>query len=164
MHMGLAVDREYFAVEQSALKEGYHDIPDIDRKVITRAENKKIFGKAPSSLSTSLDLESAVPAWQAACASLSFPPQGGSAAKGKGGGKGKQEKKKVEVRLSDDVGTYVCGLIYYASLAEMAKRRSSRDVVFLHLPVLDGAEAVEVGTAVARELLVALVDVWEARA
>ncbi|KAF9728771.1 hypothetical protein PMIN01_13151 [Paraphaeosphaeria minitans] len=59
LHMGLAVDRDYYAVEQSAPKEGYYDVSDSDRKVITRAENKKLFGKAPSSLATSLDLASA---------------------------------------------------------------------------------------------------------
>lgn len=162
--MGLAVDRDYFAVEQSALKEGYHDIPDIERKVITRAENKKLFGKASSSLATSFDLDSVVAAWQAACGHLTFPVSGESG-KGKGGakGKGKQERRKVDVRLSDDVGTYVCGLIYFGSLLEMQKRKGTRDVVFLHVPSLEGAGEVEVGVEVTRELIVALVDAWEAR-
>lgn len=161
--MGLAVDRDYFAVEQSALKEGYHDIPDIERKVITRVENKKLFGKAPSSLASSLDLEAAVAAWQGACARLKFAAGGGGAAKGKGGGKGKQERENVHVRLSDDVGTYVCGLIYYSSLAEMQKLSGSRDVVFFHVPPLNGNDEVEIGKEVTKELIVALADVWEAR-
>jgi hypothetical protein len=162
--MGLAVDRDYFAVEQSALREGYHDIPDIDRKVITRAENKKLFGKAPASLATLLDLESAVAAWQSACARLSFPSVGEGSFKGKGAGKGKQEKRKVDVRLSDDVGTYVCGLIYFSSLVEMQKRNGTKDVVFFHVPQLNGQGEVDVGIEVTKELVVALVDVWGAKA
>ncbi|OAG11735.1 uncharacterized protein CC84DRAFT_1159195 [Paraphaeosphaeria sporulosa] len=161
--MGLAVDRDYFAVEQSALKEGYHDIPDIERKVITRMENKKLFGKAPSSLATSLDLEPAVSAWQTACGRLSLPSKEQGSSKGKGTGKSKQEKRKVDVRLSDDVGTYVCGLIYFSSLVEMQKRTGNRDVVFFHVPQLTGGGEVDVGIEVTKELVVALVDVWEAR-
>ncbi|KAJ4350037.1 uncharacterized protein N0V89_008658 [Didymosphaeria variabile] len=165
LHIGLAFDRDYFAVEQSALREGYHEFPDIDRKVITRVENKKLFGKGPASLATSLDLESAVDAWQTACARLWLPRKGEGAAqgKGKGGGKGKQEGKKVDVRLSDDVGTYVCGLIYYSSLAEMQKRIGTRDVVFMHIPLLKGEGEEGIGAEVTKELVVALVDVWEAR-
>ncbi|KAJ4299175.1 hypothetical protein N0V90_004419 [Kalmusia sp. IMI 367209] len=162
IHMGLAVDRNYFAVEQSALKEGYHDIPDIERKVITRAENKKIFGKAPPALTTSFDLDSIAPAWQAACAHLTLPSKG-EGPKAKGSGKGKQEKRKVDVRLSDDVGTYVCGLIYFSSLVNMQKRKEVRDAVFLHVPRLEGDGEVAVGAEVAKELVVALVDAWEAR-
>lgn len=163
LHVGLAVDRDYFAVEQSALKEGYHDIPDIDRKVITRAENKKLFGKAPFSLATSLDLESAVTTWQAACAHLTLPVTGGHATKGKGSGKGKAATKRVELRLSDDVGTYVCGLIYFSSLVEMQKRHGTRNVVFVHVPRLEGDSEVDVGIEVLKELIVALVDVWETK-
>ena len=42
---------------------GYHDIPDVERKVLTRAENKKLFGKGPASLVTTLDLDTAVEAY-----------------------------------------------------------------------------------------------------
>lgn len=162
--MGLAVDRDYFAVEQSALREGYHDIPDVDRKVITRVENKKLFGKTPGSLGTSLDLETAVSAWQSACGRSSLPSKEQAASKGKGGGKSKGEKRKVDVRLSDDVGTYVCGLIHCSSLVEMQKRTGRRDVVFSHVPPLDGKGEVDVGVEVTKELVVALVDAWVGRA
>lgn len=161
VHLGLAADRDYFAIEQSALKEGYHDIPDIERKVITRAENKKLFGKAPASLNTSLDLGSAVPAWQAACTSFTMPSTGNSKPKGKVTGKLRQEKKKIDVRLSDDVGTYVCGLIYFSSMFEMQKKRGSQNVVFLHVPPLNDDGEVSVGIQVVTEAIIALVDVWE---
>ncbi|KAL5408371.1 hypothetical protein PMIN03_006563 [Paraphaeosphaeria minitans] len=161
--MGLAVDRDYYAVEQSAPKEGYYDVSDSDRKVITRAENKKLFGKAPSSLATSLDLASAVSAWQSACGRWGFPSKKKSSHKGNGTGKSKREKRKVDLRVSDDVGTYVCGLIYFSSLIEMQKRTASRDVVFFHVSHLDGKGEVDIGIDVTKELVAALVDVWEAR-
>ena len=69
----------------------------------------------------------------------------------------------VEVRASDDVGTYVCGLIYFASMVEMERRTGRRDVVFLHVPPLEGEEEVGVGVEVVKEAVIALVDVWEAR-
>jgi pyroglutamyl-peptidase len=57
VHMGLDVDSGpgVFKIERSAPREGYHEFPDIRRKVYTRIENKKDFAKAPASLTTSLD-------------------------------------------------------------------------------------------------------------
>ncbi|KAL5395217.1 hypothetical protein PMIN02_013150 [Paraphaeosphaeria minitans] len=86
-----------------------------------------------------------------------------SSHKGNGTGKSKREKRKVDLRVSDDVGTYVCGLIYFSSLIEMQKRTASRDVVFFHVSHLDGKGEVDIGIDVTKELVAALVDVWEAR-
>ncbi|KAF2634463.1 peptidase C15, pyroglutamyl peptidase I-like protein [Massarina eburnea CBS 473.64] len=158
VHMGLAVDRDYFAIEQSAPKEGYHEFPDVERKVFTRAENKKTFGKAPDQLATSFDLDSVVTAWQDACSRISFSTEGG---KEKGKVKGKQARKTVDVRYSNDVGTYVCGFMYYVSLLEMDKRKKARHSVFLHVPKLERKEATEVGVEVTKRAIEALVGEWE---
>jgi pyroglutamyl-peptidase len=167
IHMGLAVERDYFAIEKSALKEGYHEIPDVARKVLTRAENKKTFGKAPGSLATSFDLESVVSEWEDACATISMTGQatgGPKASKEKGKVNGKQAKKTVVVKDSDDVGTYVCGLMYYVSLWEMGKRgKGGRDAVFLHVPSLDSEQEVGVGIEVTKKAIEALVEEWENR-
>ncbi|CZR67944.1 uncharacterized protein PAC_17843 [Phialocephala subalpina] len=40
IHIGLAVDRNYFAIEKGADRDGYHQFPDEARKVFTRAESK----------------------------------------------------------------------------------------------------------------------------
>lgn len=161
LHMGLAVDRDYFALEKSALKEGYHDVPDVDRKVFTRAENKKTFAKAPASLSTSLDLESAVAEWQTSCSRLGWPAKGADRAKGKG--KGKQAQTTVDVRLSDDVGTYVCGFIYFISMLEMQRKKGTRNVVFLHVPRVEGSEEISLGIEIAKECISALVDAGKSK-
>jgi pyroglutamyl-peptidase len=159
VHMGLDVDSGpgVFKIERSALKEGYHDIPDIDRKVFTRAENKKIFAKSPASLVTTLDIDTAAATWKDACSSLHLPKASKfSLAKGKSKDESRQA---LDVRLSDDVGTYVCGFQYYVSMLETQKRSSQRDVVFFHVPKLEGETQVKVGVEVAEELIKALVEV-----
>jgi pyroglutamyl-peptidase len=156
VHIGLDVDSEsgVFKVESSAPKEGYHDIPDIDRKVFTRAENKKTFGKAHTSLLTTLDIDAAIEMWRDGCASFTLPRPGVGAKKGK-----TADRQGVDVRLSDDVGTYVCGFQYYVSMFEAQRRSGGRNVVFLHVPRLEGEEQVAVGVKVVEELIRALVGV-----
>lgn len=167
VHMGLAVERDYFAVEQTAPKEGYHEIPDIARRVFTRAENKARFGKSAASLATELPLEQVVESWQdsVAQARLKLPSSSSALGTGKaptGGKKGtkgiKDEQKHVEVRLSDDVGTYVCGFIYYLSLLEMEKKGKKRNSVFFHVPPLGTEVEVNTGVKVTEYLVQALAD------
>ncbi|KAK8085163.1 hypothetical protein PG997_006434 [Apiospora hydei] len=172
VHMGLAVERDYFAVESSALKEGYHEIPDIARRVFTRAENKTRFGKSSASLTTDLPLEEVVDSWKDSVAqarlrlpsssSSSFPSGAGKAQgsgkKGTKGTKEKQEQRELDVRLSDDVGTYVCGFIYYLSLLEMEKKGKRRNTVFFHVPPLGTEDGVDIGVKVTESLIQALVD------
>jgi pyroglutamyl-peptidase len=158
VHMGLDVDSGpgVFKVERGAPREGYHNIPDIDRKVFTRAENKKTFGKAPASLVTTLDIDAAAEIWRSACSSLTFPKD---LAISKAKGKGKsQSKQPVDVTLSDDVGTYVCGFQYYTSMLQTEKRTNGRDVVFFHVPNLATTEEVKVGASVTEELIKVLVE------
>lgn len=158
VHIGLDVDSGpgVFKLERSAPKEGYHDIPDIDRKVFTRAENKKTFGKAPASLVTTLNIDSAAEAWKIACSGLTLLKGGASKVKGKSKNDGSQ---MVDLRLSDDVGTYVCGFQYYVSMLATQKRTEGRNTVFLHVPKLETEKEVKVGVKVAEELIMALVGV-----
>ncbi|KAK7942662.1 peptidase C15- pyroglutamyl peptidase I-like protein [Apiospora aurea] len=172
VHMGLAVERDYFAVESSALKEGYHEIPDIARRVFTRAENKAQFGKSAASLSTDLPLDEVVDSWKDSVAQArlrlptsfsTFPASGAGKARGSGkngtkGNKEKEEQREVDVRLSDDVGTYVCGFMYYLSLLEMGKKGKRRNTVFFHVPRLGTEDVVDIGVKVTESLMQALVD------
>jgi pyrrolidone-carboxylate peptidase len=106
LHMGLDEGRTFYGIERSASRDGYHQNLDIDRKVFTKAETKKVWGGFPATLTTTLDLDDVLVRWQSGV-----------------------KKKDVDVRVSDDVGDFVCGFIYYASLAAMGDGR--RDVVFL---------------------------------
>lgn len=155
--MGLDVDSGpgVFKIERSAPREGYHDIPDIDRKVFTRAENKKVFGKADLSLVTDVNIEATRASWEQACLGMSLP----KANMGKKNDKSKG-KQVVSVQLSDDVGTYVCGFQYYASMLEMQKKGRKRRVIFCHVPRLETLEEVKIGVKITEELVRSLVDAW----
>ena len=89
VHMGLDVGsgRGIFKVERSAPREGYHEFPDIRRKVFTRIENKTTFAKSPAALSTTLDIDAAAEVWSAGCASITLATQRGSQQNAKKGKK-----------------------------------------------------------------------------
>jgi pyrrolidone-carboxylate peptidase len=158
VHMGLDVDsgRGVFKVERSAPREGYHEIPDVCRKVYTRAENKKGFGKSPASLSTTLDVDAVEEIWRAGCASVTLAKEqrASHTAKGKSSG-----IKNVLVHLSDDVGTYVCGFCYYVALLHMQSHTGKRHAVFFHVPPLETEAEILVGVRVTQEVVRALVQV-----
>lgn len=186
VHVGLAPDQTYFGVEQGAPRDGYHQFPDMERRVLTKAESRTVFqnsnsnnsGKkknmvaSPEVLETSFDLPSVLEAWKRR---LSWNP----ALSGSGGrkmGARKAADVAVDVRHTDDVGNYVCGLLYYASLAELAQRGSgsgsgsgggdgkgSRYAVFLHVPPLQTDEEFQRGSLVLGALIETLVEAWEQR-
>jgi hypothetical protein len=147
------VDRNYFAVEKGAFRDGYHQYPDVDGQTLPKTEGQKLWGKKSADrLDTSLDLEAAVNAWK-----RNLKAGSGKKSKTKGK-KGLGEADVADVRLSDDVGDYVCGLVYYTALAEMAKR-GSLNAVFLHVPPCPGDADVEKGKEVVIALIMALVEV-----
>jgi pyrrolidone-carboxylate peptidase len=136
LHIGLAVGQSYYSLEKSAPKSGYHQIADETRRVFTKAETKKVWGKLPDSLATTLNLEAVGLEFNAGL---------------------KRRKYAADVRVTDDVGEFVCGFVYFASLAEMARKGGMRPVVFLHVPDME----TETGAGVVVELVKALVEVWD---
>jgi pyroglutamyl-peptidase len=82
IHVGLDADRSYFAIEKGADRDGYHQVPDEARKVFTKAEGKKAWGKSPDRLDSSIAIDDAVSRWR-------------------------RLKKGADLRVSDDVGNYV---------------------------------------------------------
>ena len=140
--MGLAADRDYFAIEKGAERDGYHEIPDEKRKVFTRAETKKVWGKSPARLDTTLDVEDILQKWKESVAANNIKT------------KGKEKMNTVDIRTSDDVGNYVCGFVYYASLEWFWRKygpQGERRVLFFHVPKMEGI--VEQG----RDVTVALI-------
>jgi pyrrolidone-carboxylate peptidase len=129
---GLAADRNYFAVEKGADRDGYHQIPDEERKVFTKAEAKKAWGKSPDRLDSSIDLDDVLARW-------------------------KRLKMSANLRVSDDVGNYVCGFAYYLSLEKFWKSADSRPVVFIHVPPLPSKKDVEEGVEATIALVQAVV-------
>jgi pyrrolidone-carboxylate peptidase len=56
--------------------------------------------------------------------------------------------------MSDDVGTYVCGFVYYTSLEYFWKKGGGEmPVVFMHVPSLPEKDDVEKGVKVAVALV-----------
>jgi len=135
LYIGLAVERTYFAIEKGAERDGYHEFPDVDRKVFNKAETKNAWGKSPSRLDSSLNLEDILEKWRA------------------------QVGKGPDLRTSDDVGSYVCGFVYYTSLQNLWKSRDQDSpVVFMHIPPLPEKADVERGTKVTLGLIRALAE------
>ncbi|KAF2817352.1 peptidase C15, pyroglutamyl peptidase I-like protein, partial [Mytilinidion resinicola] len=140
LYIGLAVGQPYYSLEKSASKSGYHQNPDVTRRVFTKAETKKVWGKLPETLSSTIDLDAVGPKWATGV---------------------KTRKYGADVRVTDDVGEFVCGFVYFATLAEMAKKGGERPVVFLHVPEMGEGKEFQVGAGVVVEAVKALVKVWE---
>jgi pyroglutamyl-peptidase len=102
--------------------------------VFTKAEIKQAWGKSPARLDSLLDFDAVIAGWKARA------------------GKG------VDVRVSDDVGNYVCGFAYYLSLAQAIHTEGERRVVFLHVPPLKGEREIEKGVEVTIALIKAIVE------
>ncbi|KAL9617039.1 MAG: hypothetical protein Q9160_008156 [Pyrenula sp. 1 TL-2023] len=156
VHLGLDTGRDYFALEASAPRDGYHQVPDTTRKVFTKAEAKSLWGKLDEHLTTTVDREDVLQRMQASFA-RSHGTKKASAKKG-----GKKDGKVVtenDVRLSDDVGTYICGFIYYTSLAWFVQNSANRrPVVFFHVPTLPTGEDLDEATKITTVLIEALVE------
>lgn len=132
IHIGLAAERNYFAIERGAGRDGYHQYPDEARKVFTKAENKKLWGKSPARLDSSLDFSDILVKWKA------------------------QAGKDVDLRTSDDVGSYVCGFVYYVSMEYSWKKGRGMPVVFMHVPPLPRKEDIAKGEKVILALIRAI--------
>jgi pyroglutamyl-peptidase len=132
IHVGLAADRGYFAIERGAARDGYDQYPDEARRVFTRAESKAAWGKSPERLESSIDIEDVVKRW-------------------------KKLRQGVDVRASDDVGNYLCGFSYYLSLERFWKAGGERPVFFFHVPPLSSQKDVEEGVETTIALIQAVV-------
>ncbi|KAK6849293.1 Pyrrolidone carboxyl peptidase (Pyroglutamate aminopeptidase) [Apiospora arundinis] len=180
--IGVAVGQQYYSVEQSAGRDGYHEVPDLDRRTLAKGEGVKIWGrKSRERLGTSVDLEAVVESWGEELPANIHVDQHGKNKKTNSGGKGAatEQGQQIlpEVRHTDDVGSYVCGLVYYTALAELRRIAEDRaaessktritggedsngsvegNAVFLHVPLLLGEEQLEVGYRVVVALIRAL--------
>ncbi|KAF1979034.1 peptidase C15, pyroglutamyl peptidase I-like protein [Bimuria novae-zelandiae CBS 107.79] len=159
LHIGVVEGRTYFAVEQTSRRNvyGYSWNADIDGEVFTDTEGDAVWGDQPTVLSTELDLEAVVDEWQNRTEGIVWPEGESEGIQGKAGG-----DDDDEVRLSDNVGTYLCAFIYYTSMVEMGKERGQRDTAFMHVPLLLGEEEVQFGVEVTVELIQSLVSSWRA--
>ncbi|KAH8727085.1 hypothetical protein GQ44DRAFT_678033 [Phaeosphaeriaceae sp. PMI808] len=149
LHIGLAAGRNYFSLEQGAHKRGYDRIPDVDgeRYPESEAESKFPSSDFPNVLKTSFDTSDVLARWRANLGCYSVD---GDAV----------EEGIPDVRLSPDAGNFLCGFIYYNSLAHyFSVRGDERPVAFLHVPDLSSSEdKLREGWEVAVALIKALVE------
>ncbi|KAF4305491.1 hypothetical protein GTA08_BOTSDO06451 [Botryosphaeria dothidea] len=192
LHIGLAAGRAFFAIEKSSAKHGYDRNADVDGRRWTARESDHAWRGAPEHLETGLLFEGVWARWRDACEGLEGVVGPGASARdvrrGRGvgtGGEGMEGvpsaagggggvvkgQDVVEVRPSDDVGSYLCGFIYYNSLAWFWEREREKEeeggverpVLFLHVPACPEGRDVERGTEITVELIKAMVATWLAQ-
>jgi pyroglutamyl-peptidase len=149
LHIGLAAGRDYFAIEQGSSKTGYGEIPDVDGKLFADTLSSAKFDedKFPATLTTSFDTSDVLARWKS---HLGFASPDGDATL----------EERPDVRASANVGNFMCGFIYYNSLAHyFSIKQDERPVVFLHVPDLSGNEdKLREGKKVTVALIKALVE------
>jgi len=175
LHLGVAEGRTYFAVEQTSQKNVYSLISDIDGQYFEDEEGDQIWGDQPERLSTALDLETVVADWQNRTSEFSWPPWLGSSLRSTALAPsgpvnvrlhdGSLDMQTEDVRWSDNVGIYLCAFIYYASMVEMSRSSvaKQRDTAFMHVPLLQEEEELQLGVDVTIELVQSLVASWRAQ-
>jgi pyroglutamyl-peptidase len=149
LHIGLAAGRKFFALEQGSSRREYDKIPDVDGKRFSDSSTEAIFprSKFPDLLNTSFDTSDVVARWKA---SLGYSSVEGTA----------EDEDAPDVRLSTDAGNFLCGFIYYNSLAHyFSINNDERPVAFMHVPDLSYSEdKTREGREVAIALIKALVE------
>jgi pyroglutamyl-peptidase len=130
LHIGLAAGRNYFAIEQGSQGRGYGQIPDVDGQRFEDSEMEKRFpsSKYPHKLNTSFDTSEVLAHWKA---NLGYTSVDGTTT----------DEGCPDVRISTDAGNFLCGFIYFNSLAHYFHiKEDERPVVFLHVPDLTSSE------------------------
>ncbi|KAH4125726.1 hypothetical protein HBH44_212350 [Parastagonospora nodorum] len=149
LHIGLAAGRKFFTLEQGAHGRGFDKIPDVDgeRFPDSSAESQFPSAKYPSVLKTSFDTSDVLARWKA---NLGYTSVEGNA----------EDDDAPDVRLSPDAGNFLCGFIYYNSLAHyFSISKEDRPVAFMHVPDLSQSEdKLREGREVAIALIKALVE------
>lgn len=149
LHIGLAAGRTFFTLEQGSHARGYGRIPDVDGEKFSDADGDAKFPNDifPSVLHTSFDTGDTLARWRE---NLEYSNRDADPA----------VEGVPDVRISPDAGNFMCGFIYYNSLAHYFQRKEDeRPVAFLHVPDLsDSKEKLDTGREVTVALIKALVE------
>ena len=178
LHVGLAGGRKWYSAERSAPRIGFNH-PDIHgamwqkemgmeavpglvsstpsatkvnglNGVIAAGSNQPGKDRTPDRLVTALDYDKAITYWKKTC---------------------EERGLKAEPRESDQVGAYMCGFIYYTTLAWFQRQQTKEEkttegmdttgpVLFLHVPVCPTDEDVETGKEMTQALIEAMVHAF----
>lgn len=152
LHIGLAAGRDFYTLERGAHGTGYGAIPDVDGLRFSDEQSEAKFPRDlfPPVLQTSFHVDDVVARWKknlgVHAASLDDPID--------------EERSAPDVRPSPDAGNFMCGFIYYNSLAHYYHvKEDERPVAFMHVPDLSHDDKkLEMGKEVAVALIKALVQ------
>ncbi|KAF2747535.1 peptidase C15, pyroglutamyl peptidase I-like protein [Sporormia fimetaria CBS 119925] len=145
LHLGLAASRPFYALEQTSTKLGYDAIPDVDGHHFPddQAELQWPSSMFPGRLYSGFDCVDVVTRCRLNLKARRNAVRG-------------SEAEIPDVRTSSDAGNFLCGFIYYNSLASMYRLGvDSAPVTFLHVP---DARSTDEGREVAVALIEALVE------
>ncbi|KAF2105961.1 pyroglutamyl peptidase-like protein type I [Lophiotrema nucula] len=149
LHIGLAAGRTYYTLEEGAHGRGYGAIPDVDgeRFMDDLADAKFPHELFPPKLQTGFDTDDALYKWKV---NLGYEDPNPSEF---------IPLNEPDVRISPDAGNFMCGFIYYNSLAHYYDLAGDgRPVAFLHVPDLsESQEELDTGREVTVALIRALV-------
>jgi pyroglutamyl-peptidase len=134
LHVGLANKRAHFSLERRSSSGPYADVPDVDGRTLGPEEAARLFEGLPAELRPSFDCADVWRRWR-----------------------DNVRDAEVDVRPSDDPGTYLCAFVYYLSMGWFHRRGEDRPVVFCHVPNLTSDEEVKTGVDVVVGLIYALV-------
>ena len=142
LHVGLAAGRKFFTLERQSMREPYWQKEDVTGCIFSRESTELGWPAAqfPPILKPTIDVHDVYARWR------------------------NHVRDDLDVRPSDDPGNYLCGFIYYCSMAWYWKRQAKeRPVMFLHVPHLPTEQSVQGGREVAVGLIRALVESREAK-
>lgn len=138
LHIGLAAGRPFFTLEQQSMREPYWEKKDVDGVVFSKQETEALWpvDDFPPILKPTFDCNDVWLRWR-----------------------WNITDEHLDIRPSDDPGNYLCGFIYYYSMAWFWGREcKERPVIFLHVPDLPSEEKIAGGREVAIGLIRAMVE------
>ncbi|KAG9037816.1 hypothetical protein FRB95_004103 [Tulasnella sp. JGI-2019a] len=137
LHMGLAAGRSYFTLERLAYRGRFGERPDVDGAFFPPEDARRMWNSLPTTLRPTFHCNDVWRRWR-----------------------GLLVDSTLDVRPSDDPGNYLCGFIYYSSLAYLLlkEEKAERPIMFMHVPDLPTESDVERGVDVAVALIRALVE------
>jgi len=136
LHIGLAAIRNYFALERQSFRDCFEGA-DVDGKEPPLEECQKLFAHCPPILKPTFECEDIWRRWRRNLVDDS-----------------------IDVRCSDDPGSYLCGFVYYLSMSWFwnMKDEEERPVMFLHVPDLPTEQEIESGRQATIGLIRALAE------
>lgn len=137
LHVGLDSGRSSYNIEQSSGRTGFFS-PDVDGRRWSQEESDEIWpgDTFDERLLSAFDVVEV----RRRCGDV----------------------RAAEIGPSDGVGRYLCGFLFYTTLAwyELQERGGDKPVLFLHVPVCPTEEDVKTGQEVVIEVIRNMVEIW----